>query len=195
MRPPYPTAITRSYIDELDGLVKRALFQHAEPVSKQETNRATDILARLQVLSPSLAKDFKPREDSTQKIPFRLLSHGVDLSTPEVSYVALSYCWAENNAVGGGAESMAQQAINPKAESERNSSEHPLPCSPLLSKALLNEPNFPHEGMGVDTVCINQQDAGGKYKAINAMNIVYQSAREILFFSTTSRSQCQSIVS
>ena len=178
MRPPYPIAISRSHIHELDGLAKSALFQHAEPVSQQESNRATDILARLQVLSPSLAKDFKPREDSMQNIPFRLLNHGVDLSTPEVSYIALSYCWAENNATGGGAESRAQQAISLKDESKSNSSEHPLPCSPLLFKALLNERSFPHEGIWIDAVCINQQDAGEKYKAINAMNIVYQSARE-----------------
>ena len=169
VRPPYPTAITRSHIHELDGFAKSALFQHAEPVSQQESNRATDILARLQVLSPSLAKDFKPREDSMQNIPFRLLNHGVDLSTPEVSYIALSYCWAENKAAGGGAESRAQQAINLKDESERNSSEHPLPCSPLLFKALLNERSFPHEGIWIEEE---------KYKAINAMNIVYQSARE-----------------
>ena len=145
VRPPYSTAITRSHIYELDGLAKSALFQHAEPVSQQDSNRATEILGRLQVLSPSLAKDFKPREDSMQNIPFRLLNHGVDLSTPEVSYITLSYCWAENNAAGGGAERRVQQAINLKDESERNSSEHPLPCSPLLFKGLLNERSFPHE--------------------------------------------------
>ncbi|MCJ1399747.1 hypothetical protein MMC11_002949 [Xylographa trunciseda] len=160
---PYITGIAWADIHTIDGVAKRSLFQDAEPVSQQEYTRASDVLSRLQVLSPNLAKDFKLREDSMDNITFRLLSHREDPSMPEVSFIALSYCWADNTAT-------TNTTGSPFA--------YPLPSSPLLFQALLNERSSSREGLWIDAVCINQQDAEEKYKAINAMNLVYQSARE-----------------
>ncbi|MCJ1386202.1 hypothetical protein MMC17_009328 [Xylographa soralifera] len=147
----------------IEGVAKRSLFQDAAPVSQQELIRARDVLSRLQVLSPDLAKDFKLREDSMDDIPFRLLSHREDPSTPEVSYIALSYCWADDTAT---------------ANTTGSPFTYPLPSSPLLFQALLNERSSSREGLWIDAVCINQQNTEEKYTAINAMNLVYQSARE-----------------
>ncbi|MCJ1457005.1 hypothetical protein MMC28_007371 [Mycoblastus sanguinarius] len=179
--PPCTTNIAVSDIYTIDGVAKRSLFQDVEPVSQQESIRARDVLSRLQVLSPNLAKDFKLREDSMDDIPFRLLSHREDPSTPEVSYIALSYCWADDTARTNATGSAFQGIIVPENDKDRTDSTYPLPSSPLLFQALLNERSCSREGIWIDAVCINQQNVAEKYKAINAMNLVYQSARETVF--------------
>jgi hypothetical protein len=96
--PPYPTTISRADIFTIAGPAKSHLFNHARVVSQTERAKAVDILARLQHLLPSFARSFKPREDSMDDVPFRLLFHGLRPLVTPPSYIALSYCWKENDA-------------------------------------------------------------------------------------------------
>ena len=97
--PPYPTAISRADIFAITGHAKSHLFLHAGVVSQTERAKAVDILTRMQHLLPSLAKSFKPTEDSMDDIPFRLLFHSLRPSACPPSYIALSYCWKESDAI------------------------------------------------------------------------------------------------
>ena len=178
--PPYSTGIDKKHIHELDGLAKKSLFQHAKPAPQQEHNKASDILSRLEGLSPSLAKDFKYRDDSMDDIPFRLLNPHAERLVPEESYVAVSYCWAKNITQVTPEGGMVQQNLTSTHQDTSDTIDHPLPFSPLLYQALLSECNSPREGIWIDNVCINQQDPSEKAKAINAMHLVYESARSTI---------------
>ena len=178
--PPYPTGIDKKHIHELDGLAKKSIFQHAKPAPQQEHNKASDILSRLEGLSPSLAKDFKYRDDSMDDIPFRLLNPHAERLVPEESYIAVSYCWAKNTSQVTSEGGMVQQTLTSTHQETSDTIDHPLPFSPLLYQALLSECNSPREGIWIDDVCINQQDLSEKAKAINAMHLVYESARSTI---------------
>lgn len=52
--------------------------------------------------------------------------------------------------------------------------------SRLLYNALLNERQSQSEGVWIDQICINQNDEAEKQIAVNAMDIVYKSARAVV---------------
>lgn len=81
---------------------------------------------------------------------FRLLNCLLPPATPERSYIALSYCWTDNTNMP---RDISKDVLAPTlvrslaTQSEKAETGLPLPSSPILYQALLNELDCPQEGI------------------------------------------------
>jgi hypothetical protein len=99
------------------------------------------------------------------------------------SYVTASYCWlkpAGGDIVQGSLIAKKSPLESPKEPVETENTSYPLPFSPLLYHAILNERKTPREGVWIDQVCINQSSSSEKAIAVNAMDLIYKCARTVV---------------
>ena len=172
---PLPKRISALDVHTLDFEAKSRLLSSSVPFPEDYKQRATQILDYLHTLSENLLNGvFKLKSDDITHIPFRLLNQGGNSTEPEESYVTASYCWSVPEE-----EKVFENVCNTdnKLEAVRS---YRLPVSSLMYQALLAERESPREGVWIDQVCINQESLEEKQIAVNAMDLIYKSARTVI---------------
>ena len=164
---PYPSYVAKKDVHTIENSQKEILFLDSRLLPKNQCSNTLGLLNNLKKLSPSVASYFVPRSDALKEVTMRLINPQEKPRKRESSYLALSYCWGREN---GGIKSMATPST----------SKYPLPISPPLFKALLKERRSEMEGIWCDKICINQEDRKEKAIAINATDIIYKCAREVV---------------
>ena len=165
VRPPFSSNLSRSDVHILGNATKAHLFRHDIPFPTSRKTRSRTNLTRMELLSPSTASQLDLKSDNIRDLRFRLYGHqgvrpGVD------SYIALSYRWSDL--------SRANRKFSGYNE------DFPLPTSPTMFQAILNERQSEDEGLWVDQICINQEDEAEKAISIGMMDTIYKSARVVV---------------
>ena len=144
---------------------KLELFSNAIEVSQQAIPETERLLSQLQVYDSTTAEQFRLKDETVSKVPFRLLTGVSEQAQNFGSFIALSYCWHNSSwAVAKGLE---------EPESE-------WPISPVMVKGLLAQRESDNEGIWIDQRCIKQSDEEEKMLAIACMDMVYKSARKVV---------------
>ena len=163
----------------LDPTAKRRLLSFWSPSNVQGKHgdvAATSLLADLNRLAPSVAKDYLPKSVSRDNFAFRLIND-LYFEGEEESYIAISYVWHKisrdtpktlTTPVGGLPFGWVQTV-----------EQFPLPTSKGMFQAVLNERRV-SEGLWFDQVCINQEDEVEKAMAIGSMDTIYRNARVVV---------------
>lgn len=134
------------------------------------------VLRRLRELDPWLSQRFKLKTSDRVEAPLRLLSeciHHDGNGDPQYfsSYIALSYCW----------HSSAWEPITGyNAHVDPRFPGWQWPISEKMFRALLDERQSTSEGIWIDAISIVQTDEQEKAEAIEAMNVIYKSARLVV---------------
>ncbi len=132
--------------------------------------RAASILARLGEFDSGVAAEFCLKRDGLDDIRLRMIC-----STPEpdpgsaqvdhvASYIAVSYCWHSR---------------------EWELADDKIPLAPgwgiskPMMEVILALRQSPNEGIWLDQLCINQDDAADKRAHIGIMDAIYRSARRV----------------
>jgi hypothetical protein len=166
-----PKRILASEIYTLSLEAKSKLLASAVPFPENYKQHAREILCYLKSMSDdTLGSVFKLKSDDISHIPFRLLNPGRVSTEVEDSYLTLSYCWL----------SPAKDDLSTATEDESKVESFSLPVSPLLYQALLHERRSSTEGVWIDQVCIDQTSSAEKQIAVNAMDLIYKSARKVI---------------
>ncbi|KAF4632098.1 hypothetical protein G7Y89_g6037 [Cudoniella acicularis] len=172
---PLPRRTAASDIHMLDLETKSKLLSRSVPFSEPYRQNAKQILGYLQDLSQNSLNDvFKLKSGDITHGPFRLLNPGRSSTEKEESYITASYCWSSPKSE----DLLDDLSVSEQIEMPIQS--HRLPVSPLLSQALLGEKSFPLEGVWIDQLCIDQDSPTEKDIAVNAMNLIYKSARNVI---------------
>jgi hypothetical protein len=172
---PLLTRVPSSDVHPLELEAKSRLLATAVPFSESYKQTAKQILDYIHSLSEdSLTGVFKLKSDDITHIPFRLLNPGWSSTAAEESYVTASYCWSSPE----GGQLLEDLSLTDKPEIPIQS--YRLPVSPLLYQALLGERSSPLEGVWIDQICINQDSLTEKQIAVNAMDLIYKSARTVI---------------
>lgn len=157
---------------------KDRLFQKEFATSSREPRRqiAKSILQRLQQLDPNLYKQFEFKRNDRVEAPLRLLSEVVEVAeggAPQKfeSYIALSYCWHS---------SAWKPVTGYEAYADLMSAGWHWPISKTMFQALLDMRQTTSEGIWIDAISINQADDHERVVAIEAMNVIYKSARLVV---------------
>ncbi|OIW27110.1 hypothetical protein CONLIGDRAFT_672521 [Coniochaeta ligniaria NRRL 30616] len=163
------TAITLASLEQvlvdLTSANTRALLSHAaeDLLQPHRCAEAAAVLARLQQLNPATAGHFRLKVDALAAIPLRMVCSPRPDFVP--SFIAVSYCWHYP-------EWPISQHAQPIAPGWR--------ISQPMVHAVMGHRQNPDEGIWMDQLCINQDDAEEKITHIGAMNIIYRSARRVL---------------
>jgi hypothetical protein len=169
-----PTKVSASDVYTLDFETKVRLLASSVPFSEPYKQTARNILEHLRALSQESLNDvFKLKSDDINHVPFRLVNPGWNSTMPHDSYVTASYCWSHPE------EENLEFLLNPDHKDVPMQPDR-LPVSPLLFQALLKERSSPLEGVWIDQLCINQDSLEEKQIAVNAMDLVYRSARIVI---------------
>ncbi|KAF2021028.1 hypothetical protein BU24DRAFT_446132 [Aaosphaeria arxii CBS 175.79] len=148
---------------------------------------ADTLLQNLTRLAPNVAKDFVPRYQAYDDFTFRLINNtdednddeeDPEVENPEESYIALSYCWSESRRENK--EVLTGNVGDLPFGWVRTVERFPLPTSKSMFQAVLEERTDDREGLWVDQVCINQDDAVEKATAVGAVGAVYRNARTVI---------------
>jgi Heterokaryon incompatibility protein (HET) len=121
-----------------------------------------------------------------ERLPDRLqevfIAESNSLTEVEESYVTASYCWLQpEEAVAVQDQAAARKSPDSWIDvGVAEPASYPLPVSPLLYHALLQERQSPREGVWIDQVCINQTSSAEKQIAVNAMDLIYKCARTVV---------------
>ena len=146
------------------------LLQRARRESQHLTEDTQRLLAQLHSFHRSTAEKFVIRNTHEPDVPFRLLvedsvADRKSSSRTFNSFIALSYCWHSNQ--WARAQCLGQFPS-------------PWPISRRLFDALLGERISPNEGIWIDALCIDQDNAEEKQRAIAYMDMIYRSARRVV---------------
>lgn len=143
---------------------------------------ATQILSRLNELSPETAQYFDVRPSSLSSLVFRLYyeaPHSSQVQSAKLSYIAVSYRWP---GVG-----------NPQCKCPRDPLPSPFPKG--MVAAILQERTSHDEGFWYDQGCIDQSNEEKKSVAIGLMDVIYRRARAVVVAldMTVTREQLEAI--
>ncbi len=184
---PLPSYIDSADIHTIPLQAKLKLLSPTVPFAEDYKAHAKEVLGYVEALSEqSLNGVFDLKSDDVQSLPLRLLGPGYehketreqkeeDIETRGggddkdqwESFIAASYCWAPAVKLGN--------------EGQDGSPSHiALPFSPALYQAFLLQRSSVNEGLWVDAVCIDQASIAEKQIAVNAMDILYRSARAVI---------------
>jgi hypothetical protein len=143
----------------------RALLSDAadELMLPHRRTEATAVLAQLRKLNPAIASHFRLKEETPATIPLRMVCSPKPNSVP--SFIAVSYCWH-----------YPRWPISQHAQPITPGWKISLP----MVHAIMGHRQSADEGIWMDQLCINQDDAEDKITHIGAMNIIYRSARRVV---------------
>jgi hypothetical protein len=161
-----PRQIPAEMLHELSIVDKEILFRDFKPVQAAQKAKGEVLLRRLNELAPSVAKNYELNPDLIQEFTMRLINGE---KSPERSYIALSYCWAEN--------SQYTPALHYQHGQDGKIT---MPISGLLFQAVIGERMMADEGLWIDQVCIDQTNKVEKNISIPAMAALYKHARVVL---------------
>ena len=171
-----PAEILAADVYTVDDAAKSQLLSKAVPFSEDYKDTAKKVLGYLHELyEGSLDEVFTLKSDDVSQVPLRLLNPGKESPDVEDSFLTASYCWMASEPAWPEQETPTKHEAN-KVERES----YPLPMSPLMYQALLHERKSTREGVWIDQVCIDQTSAAEKQIAVNAMDIIYKSARAVV---------------
>jgi len=147
----------------------KSLLKDATDIVLERLSEAKTIKNGLSQLDPALAKQFKYKQDTLEKLTFRMLCssnaaavHGPEAQVP--SFLAISYCWhSEWWDSAPAAQSMTTLGLS----------------QPVISK-ILELKQSDDEGVWVDCVCIDQKNEKEKQVAIGSMDVIYRAARRLI---------------
>lgn len=166
---PLPRGIWRRDIYVMDKSAKAAFFQSPKASTDPQTSAASEVLERLETMSPSVAGSLEHKSDAVEQMKMRLFNQRKDSSVVESSYITLSYCWH------------SADQVREKMETGREERPYyPLPISPALFQALLAERRSETEGIWCDQICIDQDNESEKTVTISAIDVLYRSARAVV---------------
>ncbi len=172
---PLPIKILASDVRTLNLDTKSKLLRPAVPFPESYKTTAKNILGYVHALSgDSLDSVFALKSDDIKDVPLRLLNPGGTPPGTEDSFITASYRWMP-----------AGKGAPPEDYTEADSADdgpasYPIPMSRLLYQAFLHERQSAREGVWIDQVCINQTSEAEKRIAVNAMDIIYKSARAVI---------------
>jgi hypothetical protein len=190
---PLPTYIDSADIHTISLEAKLKLLSSTVPFDEGYKVHAKEILGYVEALSEqSLNGVFELKSDDVQKLPMRLLgpghehignrnemkekevrgSEGEDDKDKWESFIAASYCWGQPAKVDEEDQNGSQSSLAIR--------KHALPFSPALYQAFLHQRRSLNEGLWVDAFCIDQTSTAEKQIAVNAMDILYRSARAVI---------------
>ncbi|KAK4120713.1 hypothetical protein N657DRAFT_674114 [Parathielavia appendiculata] len=132
--------------------------------SDESRARVAAILARLKELNPEVVRQFHPKLNALSDLNLRMIrpaSASPEAAGRVASYIAVSYCWHYPQ----WPLAAAATPIAPGWE-----------ISEPMMKAVMRLCQ-PDEGVWLDKLCINQDDAADKAAHIGVMDAIYRSAR------------------
>ena len=153
----------------LTSPARNRLFSAELSQSKSMRSNAESIIRNIR--DPGVAAKFDFKAAAIVNCPFRLLKR-MDLHLPRAegsndgSFIALSYCWHSKDWPQHVDDTPAAKPI--------------MPISMSLFEALLEERISSDEGIWIDQLCINQDDANEKRFAIGSMDVIYRKARLVV---------------
>jgi Heterokaryon incompatibility protein (HET) len=180
---------------------KRRLFQKAIHASDELMDSTRALMARLEQFDPFIAQhfDFKDSNLALSEAPLRLLSCPkqtkatnwltattwlkgiISSSEPNVdrsnlttrsnshldrsfdSFICLSYCWHKEDWTTTTSHGLHEE----------------WPITEAMLRAFLDQRNTYDEGVWIDALCIDQNNATEKMHAIGSMDMLYKSARAV----------------
>ena len=156
-----------------DQLFRRAL---AGCIPRPEGPTTESILRRLRQLDPEVSQHFRVKAKDRIKAPLRLLrecTEDTSYGDPQgfESYIALSYCWHSSVWRPVSGLEIHNDPIFPGWH---------WPISRRMFRALLDMRHSTNEGIWIDAISINQADLDEKMSVIEAMNVIYSSARLVV---------------
>jgi hypothetical protein len=110
---------------------------------------------------------FDLKETSSSNIPFKLLSTFPTWNLAKSrSFIAVSYCWHGE-----------EWEFPPNLWGRSNRQWPRFPISLKMLSGILRLRNAPEEALWIDQLCISQNDADEKARAVKRMDVIYKSAR------------------
>ena len=149
---------------------KQALLTTAREEIFRREAEANTILAGLKQLNPTIAEQFRPKQNTIADLTLRVIvspppASGVEVAVP--SFIIISYCW----------HYQSEWTLAPAAQASELRPGWGV--SQPMADAVLSLRTSTDEGVWVDKLCINQSDEDEKAAAIGAMDVVYSSARQL----------------
>ncbi len=188
---PFPEDYT-NFAKEILGHVQALSEGALKDVFKLKSDDISHIPLRLLNPQPNDVKSQKSRASQDQETigEIQRLPDGLqemvindnNVSQEVESYVTASYCWLHPEDIDAGQDLQATRK-SPDSWIDLGTVEttsYPLPVSPLLYHALLQERQSAHEGVWIDQVCIDQTSSIEKQVAVNAMDLIYKCARTVV---------------
>ncbi|KAF1969523.1 hypothetical protein BU23DRAFT_512949, partial [Bimuria novae-zelandiae CBS 107.79] len=169
---------TGLHVHPVNPVAKRRLLspQPSRDCHASHEDDAIPLLADLNRLAPSVAKDFLSRSSIRDDVAFRLIND-VHFEGAEESYVALSYVWHKIK------RDTPKTLISPVGDLPfgwvQTVEQFPLPTTKGMFQAVLNERQM-NEGLWFDQVCVNQEDETEKAISISNMDVIYRNARIVV---------------
>jgi len=162
--------LPRLEVVEVSDDTKQLLLQDPVRSSRSRTLETKEIFSRLRRLHPTTSEAFALKESGVTKAPFRLICEASSNTRKNHlhrhrSFIALSYCWHS-------------EAWQP-AEGLRVHKDDLMtwPISLTMLEMILSLRLTSSEGIWIDSLCIDQQNADEKSLAIGSMDAIYQRAR------------------
>ncbi|KAF2193482.1 hypothetical protein K469DRAFT_515331, partial [Zopfia rhizophila CBS 207.26] len=161
----------------LDDNARRSMIADRHPLATDSPIDAEAFFQDLGRLAPSVAKSFVPKSTALHELVFRLIND-VDHTEDETSYIAMSYCWKKAN------HGTPRKEISPVGDLPfgwvKTVELFPIPTTPAMFQAILQERQSESEGLWFDQVCINQEDEDEKATSIGVMDLIYKNARTVV---------------
>jgi hypothetical protein len=157
------SSINQVLVDISPTNIKALLADASEAVLSRRVE-AEAILGRLRTLNPIVGSQFELKEDVLGRLNLRMICS--DPAPPEISsFIVVSYCWHSAD----WASALAADPIAKGWEVSR----------PMVD-AIMSLRKSTEEGVWLDKVCIDQNDARDKIVHIGGMDLIYRSARRVI---------------
>ena len=153
----FKATIPRDHVHRLEQADEDWLLK---PPSDEDAN-PEQLLQKLRVLDPAVAKRFTVKKDIKASFAFRLIcSSRHFVRQKHSSFIALSY--------------------RRKLVVEKHTDHYTLPLEKEMLQAVWEERISENEGLWVDQICIDQDSDVEKTISMSAMDLVYRSARVVV---------------